>query len=71
MRILSLFTTNENLIELFRNKKYESYVFYLMKKSKNVFPGEYEYIKEQSKGEPDFIEANLGTKYDAKLPSFS
>jgi len=68
LKISNMLTVSNNLIDLFRNHEYEHYVLYLMKESQSVFPGEYKMVKEQSRGECDFIEVNSNTKYDAKLP---
>ena len=46
---------------------YENIIYDLMEASSRVFPGHYAHIKKQPNKEPDFIENNDKTKYDAKL----
>lgn len=63
-----MMTVSNNFIDLFRNHGYERYVLYLMNESQCVFPGEYKMVNEQSHGECDFVEVNINSKYDVKLP---
>lgn len=59
---------SNNFISLFQNHEYEQYVLFFMNQSKNIFPGKYKLVKEQSHGECDFIEETSQEKFDAKLP---
>lgn len=68
MKTYNEMTMYKNFIELLQNRRYEQYVLNFMRKSKTIFRGEYEMVKEQSRGECDFIEKTTGEKYDAKLP---
>lgn len=59
---------DNTFIELFNKHSYEGHVCEIINLSKRVFPGIYEEILTQSKGECDFIEASTKAKFDAKLP---
>lgn len=47
---------------------YEPLLCNLMNASKEVFPGQYQWIINQSSGQCDFVEIETGIKFDAKLP---
>ena len=53
--------------DLFKNQKYEQYVFMIISRSKVIFKGlEFRKIETQHNNEPDFMD-QFGCKYDAKL----
>lgn len=68
MTIQHLATFSKNFIDLFRNHEYEKYVLLIMNLSKEIFPGKYIIVEDQSHGECDFIEQTSQLKFDAKLP---
>lgn len=57
-----------NVIDLFNKNEYEKIILNIINSSNVVFPEKYEYIKEQSNGECDYISSMSKAKYDAKLP---
>ena len=56
-----------NLKKLMQGANYEKILLKLMTESTLVFPGEYEHIEKQAKGECDFVEKVTKIKFDAKL----
>lgn len=56
--------------KLINKNVYEPRLCNLMNKSSLIFPGQYQWITEQSSGQCDFIEIGTGIKFDAKLPFF-
>ena len=60
-------TINDAFRDLFKNQKYEQYVFMIISRSKVIFKGlEFRKIETQHNNEPDFMD-QFGCKYDAKL----
>jgi len=49
-------------------KVYEEKVLEIMNLSKTVFPGNYEFVPNQSHGECDIVDKDTDAKFDAKLP---
>lgn len=66
--ITTIATISDKFSQLINKNEYEPRLCNLMNMSKQIFPGQYEWIKEQSSGECDFVEIQTGTKFDAKLP---
>ena len=59
---------SECFSKLINKNEYEPRLCELMNQSKEIFPGQYERVVEQSAGQCDFVEVKTGTKFDAKLP---
>lgn len=68
MYYLQKSSISENIIDLFHKERYEPLILTIMNLSKVVFPEEYEYVENQSKGECDYLGKTSHNKYDAKLP---
>lgn len=61
-------TISDKFSNLINKNVYEPRLCNLMNKSSVIFPGQYQWVTEQSSGQCDFIEIETGTKFDAKLP---